>query len=360
MSPSPDAAHPRSNSYDFMRFVAAAAVLYSHHFALAGLIEPRVPVYGEKYGELAVGIFFCLSGFLIYRSLEKTQDWARFFAARLLRVMPNLTVVVVVTSVATMVYYRNVAHAAQHAEYIARNVLLFMEPSFTVPGVFADRANAAINGPLWSLRYEVALYVLLFVVFAWAGKYRNWLIASMLLVLAYPWATNTHIYVLGGDIFELSRLGQMFLSGSLMAFLWPHWKNHAVLFGLVGIAFLIGLEYALPFKSFLNSMALAGATIGLGSSGLFAKFAKGGDGSYGIYICAWPIQQCCIMSIANSSTSGDEQSKFWLSMAVAFALTTAAGYLTWHLYEARCMRRVTPLAALLHRWADRLLHTRSQ
>jgi peptidoglycan/LPS O-acetylase OafA/YrhL len=48
----------RENSYDFVRFCAASAVLFSHHFDLAGRPEPPVPGYGEDFGELAVEIFF--------------------------------------------------------------------------------------------------------------------------------------------------------------------------------------------------------------------------------------------------------------------------------------------------------------
>ncbi len=83
--PSPDAASLReANSYDFVRFCAASAVLFSHHFDLAGLPEPRVPGYGGDFGELGVEIFFCLSGFLIFRSLQRSKGWTRFILARIL------------------------------------------------------------------------------------------------------------------------------------------------------------------------------------------------------------------------------------------------------------------------------------
>src|SRR5689334_14182006 len=72
----------RLNSYDFVRFVAAGCVLFSHHFDLAGLPEPAVPGFGEDFGELGVEIFFCLSGFLICLSLRRSSDWAQFLAAR--------------------------------------------------------------------------------------------------------------------------------------------------------------------------------------------------------------------------------------------------------------------------------------
>ena len=71
-----------SNSYDFVRFCAASAVLFSHQFSLSLRPEPAVPLYGEDFGKLAVEVFFCLSGFLICQSLQKNPDWAEFLSAR--------------------------------------------------------------------------------------------------------------------------------------------------------------------------------------------------------------------------------------------------------------------------------------
>ena len=62
------------NSYDFVRFCAASAVLFSHHFDLAGYPEPAVPGYGKDFGELAVEVFFCLSGFLISLIAAKVRQ----------------------------------------------------------------------------------------------------------------------------------------------------------------------------------------------------------------------------------------------------------------------------------------------
>ncbi len=65
---------------------------------------------------------------------------------------------------------------------------------------------------------------------------------------------------------------------------------------------------------------MAAAVIGLGSSHAMAWFAKGGDASYGMYVYAWPVQQFALLLIGS----------FWLSMLVAFVVTTAIGYATWH------------------------------
>jgi peptidoglycan/LPS O-acetylase OafA/YrhL len=141
-----------ANSYDFVRFCAASCVFYSHHFDLSGFAEPQVPGLGQDFGELGVEIFFCLSGFLICLSLQRSQDWIRFAAARVLRIFPNLTVVLIATSAATLLWYRNDAHLAAHIGYVARNLAMFvLGVTQTIPGVFADATRHTVNDPLWTL-----------------------------------------------------------------------------------------------------------------------------------------------------------------------------------------------------------------
>ena len=76
-----------------------------------------------------------------------------------------------------------------------------------------------------------------------------------------------------------------------------------------------------------QSLAVAAATIGFGSSAAMAWFSKGGDASYGMYVLAWPVQQFSMLLIE----------PFWLSMLAAFVMTTALGYGTWHGFEKRAM-----------------------
>ena len=329
-----------SNSYDFVRFIAASMVLYSHHFALNGRPEPIVPFYGEKFGALAVYIFFSLSGFLIYLSLEKNGDWWRFAAARFLRVMPNLTVALVLSSLVTLVYFSNYANLTAHIYYVVRGIFLALfGAGYDIPGIFETLKYQALNGPLWSLRYELHLYFFLFLIVTFGGRYRGWVLAIALPLLIYHWMMNKNQYILGIDLFEYSRLGQIFLSGALLGYLWKYWKNYAVPVGFAGLVLCFVLELVVPFNSFMNALTLGAAVIGLGSSSALAWFSKGGDSSYGMYIYAWPVQQFSILYIAS----------FWGSMLVAFIATVMIGYTTWHSFEKRCMQQVPRFSEFLRR-----------
>lgn len=334
------------NSYDAIRFLAATAVLFSHHFALSGRAEPPVPLYGEDFGKLAVEVFFALSGFLIARSLQKTTDLSRFAAARVLRIYPNLLFALVSASAVTLVYFDNYGNWIAHLKYVYRNLFLFIRGvQFDIPGTFQDAVPvlASVNVPLWSLPIEIRCYVLLFLVFRLPASWRLAVIMALLAAMSLPYAAGLE----GGhaDLYQHSRLGCFFFAGALLAYRWDWIGQRTLSIGLAAIAVLIALKLVIPFDSALNGLALAAIVICAGSSRLLAWFARGGDASYGIYIFAWPVQKFCILLIPG----------FWNSMAVAFVFTVAIGYATWHLFEKRCMSKVDAVADRIRNTMRRLL-----
>ncbi len=337
------------NSYDFVRFCAASAVLFSHHYALSRIPEPPVPGYGEDFGKLAVEVFFCLSGFLICRSLQKSTNWAQFLSARMLRILPNLTFSLAATSLATLLWYGNYSHIKEHAKFVVRNLLMFFKGvAYTIPGVFEDaKGGAVINGPLWSLPIEIWLYVLLFLLFILGGRRSGLLIIVGALLLSVLWNLTPPIgdFTLGPlGAFQFTRLGSFFLSGAVLAVCWSYIGNHAVAIGVVSLLAVIFAGKVLLGATIFHALAVAAIVIGLGSSQAMAWFSKGGDASYGMYIFAWPLQQFSLLLI----------NSFWLSMLAAFLITTALGYATWHAFEKRAMSSRKRFAEGIQKSMERL------
>jgi peptidoglycan/LPS O-acetylase OafA/YrhL len=328
-----------SNSYDFVRFCAAAAVLFSHHFDLVGMDEPLVPGLGEDFGQVAVEVFFCLSGFLLTLSLQKSRGFAFFAFARVMRITPNLVFALVAGSLVTLAWYRNLPHLWDHVAYVRDNMLMFVEGvRFGIAGVFTDTVRAAVNEPIWTLPYEVWCYVVLTALFAAGARLSSALVVVAALVASLFWGLVDLDGVDLGPLegFDFARLASYFLAGAAVAVVWPWMKRHAVAYGGVALVALVAVRSLIPIDTLLSSLALAVATIGLGSSRALAWFARGGDASYGIYVFAWPIQQFSLLLIAS----------FWGSMLAAFVVTAALGYATWHGFEKRAI-------ALPHRWAKR-------
>jgi peptidoglycan/LPS O-acetylase OafA/YrhL len=331
------------NSYDFVRFCAASAVLFSHHFDLAGRPEPPVPGYGEDFGELAVEVFFCLSGFLIFLSLQKSKSWARFISARFLRIFPNLAFVLVVSSAATFFWYRNHDQLWLHVVYVVDNLLLFVwGVTDDIPGVFADAVRPAVNEPLWTLPYELWLYGLLSLIFVICGRRSGTGVFFGALLLGVAWTATPVIGEFNiGPLRSLDffRLGSFFLSGAVLAVVWPHIEERALMIGIVGLIGTFLVRNLLPIDTIFHSLALAAAVIGLGNSKTMSWFSKGGDASYGMYVFAWPVQQFSLLLIE----------PFWLSMLAALLTTTAIGYGTWHAFEKRALSYPARLAQFLQK-----------
>jgi|SRR6185369_6525305 len=320
-----------ANSYDLVRFLAAAAVLFSHHFALAGFEEPPVPLYGEDFGKLAVEVFFCLSGFLICQSLAKSSDAAEFVSARVLRIFPNLTLALAVSSVFTLLWYGNYDHLWPHLNYVLSNLLMFVRGvAFVIPGIFEDAHNHAVNGPLWSLPIELWSYAFLFLVFALSPRSQGVWIPVCAVALGVVWGSGHLVegMKLGPlDGFQFFRLASYFFAGATLAVWWQPIKRYAFPLGIVALVLTIGLRELWPANTVFHSLSLALAVVGLGSARKMAWFSKGGDASYGMYIFAWPVQQFCLLLIPG----------FWLSLVSAFLMTTLIGYATWHSFERRIM-----------------------
>jgi len=135
---------------------------------------------------------------------------------------------------------------------------------------------------------------------------------------------------------RIGRLGCYFFSGSIVAAAWPVLKRRAMLAGALSLALFIVVVFEAP-HTVICSLLLAGVVIGLGSSPLFSGFSKLGDASYGIYVFAWPIQQFSVLLVSG----------LWPSLLLAYCMTAAAGYTTWHLYEKRAIAARKTLAALI-------------
>ena len=139
-------------------------VLFSHSFPLHGLPLP-VPLPGQSLGAMAVAMFFVVSGFLVSKSWVNDPDFRRYWARRLLRVYPGLLVAVVLTTVligsmATSLSWLDFWTHPATWSYLANNIMA-IAGQHTLPGVFEHNPFAnAFNASLWTLRYELLMYLL--------------------------------------------------------------------------------------------------------------------------------------------------------------------------------------------------------
>jgi peptidoglycan/LPS O-acetylase OafA/YrhL len=334
-----DALNHRNNSFDLVRFIAAVSVLISHHFALSGFEEPYVPVMRASLGATSVAVFFVISGYLIYGSLQRSNRWDAFFAARFLRIMPNLTCALVLSSGVMLLWFANYSNLSSHIDYVVHNMGMFFHGAKArIPGVLDGQPSRSINGSFWTLPYEFWLYVALFCIFLTPARLRlaTLLVAALGANAIYLWIPESERIFFLRWIY-IGKLGLYFLSGALVAALWPLIVRRCQIAACCAIVGIAVARLALPGESLLFTLSLAVLIIVISKTSIFAAFGRYGDASYGIYIFAFPVQQLSIYNI----------NSFWLSMTVALVITVVIGYATWHTFEERCLRFKPQLASFL-------------
>ena len=341
----------RNNNLNLVRITAAMAVLVTHSFALTlgPNAEPLRQHLGTTLGTIAVDVFFVASGFLVTFSLAKRQSVLEFVLARALRILPALFVMLLL-SVAVLGPAFTALPLADYfadrrvATYLIKGATLVTGIEFELPGVFLRNPYpAVVNGSLWTLPWEVAMYGLLLL--AWIGaKFSSTLPRSFsafkLLVFAIVVASGVVVVAAhwrGEDKYH-SELYFMFFSGAA-AYLLRHrivlsWPS----FWTIALALLIS---ALHRQSFFVVYHLAIAYlvlfIAFVPQGAVRHYNRVGDYSYGVYIYAFPVQQAAVAWWPQLTV---------LEMMGASALATLAlAAASWHLVEHRALAAKSRLVA---------------
>ena len=335
--------HGRANNFNLIRILAALAVLISHSFALAigsSYAEPFKLSLGMTMGSMAVDIFFITSGFLVTGSLFNRQSAIEFFWARVLRIIPGLFLMVILTVFIVGVCFTT--HSL--SDYLTdKNTYIFLIKNITIvtnisaswnsslPGVFLENPyKSAVNGSLWTLPYEISMYSLL--VFLWItfnsfDKLKLILIALAVGALVY--IVYEHFYHYAEIRFV--KLFFMFFSGASYYVLRRHIKISRLLFYLF-LALLIlsaSINKDIFFIVYTLTIAYILFYFVYIPSGMIRKYNLLGDYSYGVYIYAFTVQQCIAALIPGVSV--------FVMLLLSSIATFILAILSWHLVESRAL-----------------------
>jgi peptidoglycan/LPS O-acetylase OafA/YrhL len=327
----------RSNNFDFLRLIAASAVVLGHSFSIAG--EVPHAFLGHAVSTLAVMVFFAISGYLITRSWMNDPNAWRFALRRARRIFPALAGVVLfcvflLGPVLTTLPLDQYASNPHTLRYLG-NMVLYI--SYSLPLVFPNNIIPhAVNGSLWTLPVEVAMYALtpIFVLF---GRWRLALLSLLALAIYLDVyaiiARPTEIVLAGTGFWSAARLAPYFTVGAVIA----RFGLERSLNPILGIAALVALQIA-PLgpgtREALLCLILPYATlaVGLRSWPVLRAFGRYGDASYGIYLWSFPVQQTAIFLLGPLGGG-------WGNFAVAMPVSLALGMLSWHGLEKHMLRR---------------------
>ncbi len=323
------------NGFNTIRLVAASAVIFSHAFPLTGLDEPLKQFTGQAtFGDLAVAAFFLISGMLVTASFDK-GDIARYTMHRLRRIMPGLIASVAVSAIVFGAVFTKlpVGEFITHPDTIRfLGNALFLPVGYDLPGVFLDNPMRAVNGSLWSLKYEMACYVFVPIALALARLRKPAVIAAWLasFVIARMIPDNTtgpsYMIDMTADLFRYYGTGMLLYLFADRAVIRRDWAWIALLL-FAGSAFTPFLE---EVAATAGAYALVSFAYMCGAR--FRNLTAKGDISYGVYVYAFPIQQALVPLSLSFAWP-------WLvNMLLALPLVAVAGLASWLLVERPALK----------------------
>jgi peptidoglycan/LPS O-acetylase OafA/YrhL len=155
-----------SNNFDLIRNILSFLVFFTHWNVLTASDNE---FFIFHLSGIAIDLFFVVSGFLIWWSYNADRDISNFYLKRFFRVFPLYLILILLQTV-FFIYYSN-GSIAELFKYFITNIffLNFLAP--TVGDLLDSLEVVAINGSLWTLKNEVAFYILVPLIFKLYIKY---------------------------------------------------------------------------------------------------------------------------------------------------------------------------------------------
>ena len=313
------------NQFDTIRIIAAASVLVSHSVPLtygSDTTEMFVQLsHGQTTGgTIAVKVFFIMSGYLVTGSYTQNSRAAVFITKRALRIVPALWVVLLLLA---FVAGPLLTTLSVHNYFASRSVYLFLLRNMVfrytdnLPGILTGNPfPASIDGPLWTLRYEVACYCCVLLLGLAGLLQRVYLMAlysTALLALA-TWPNDVRL-----------PLACAFLAGSLFRVMALPRSKRLSLACLAGWALSLCTVHYTVLSSILAPYPVL--MLATSRTARLPRLAKYGDVSYGLYIYAYPWQQLAAQLL-------DGRSAWYLNVIASAPPALLCAYLSWYYIES--------------------------
>jgi peptidoglycan/LPS O-acetylase OafA/YrhL len=337
--------NPRhDNSFDALRLLGAVLVIVGHAYVLSARADQVPRFLGLDIHVMGVAIFFVISGYLIWRSWERTQSWRSYLPARILRIFPALAAVVVLTAFVLGPLLTSLSQAQYWSApetYRYLTTALIIDPQYTLPGVFSHQPYSdAVNGSVWTLRAEFACYVAVpLIAYLWRPA-RAWVLAAAALG-AMAIGLQGSVFVEGANLSAASFLWAFFFAGALVA----HLKLERFLRPVPAFA-VLALWWAVSAWMPTAGTALSLVTLtyvvlalGLAPIPVLRQASRWGDFSYGMYLVAFPVQQTLFVLLPGLGV--------WQYIAAVVLVSLPLAVASWWLIERPAMALRAPIVARL-------------
>jgi peptidoglycan/LPS O-acetylase OafA/YrhL len=346
---------PDFSNFDYIRLVAASAVIFSHSFLLADGYErnePFVRLLGEKniLGLYGVCTFFIISGFLITQSACASRSVGAFAWSRALRIYPALICCaafcgVVLGSIFTTAPLTDYWIRLLPLNYTAWTSLLPGSEGWSIPTVIFYPGGGLLaegmNGSLWTIPQELSCY--LFLGLLLAVRWLRWHVLAAICVLCSPLMLLPFPVVpkaLGDFLF----VAPSFAFGALIYFVHSRWR--LPLWPLLVCACIAAGAVWAGKTLQLFPLYAAYPLICLATAQRFhlSSLKKFGDISYGMYLYGWPVEQVARALLGHGAP-------WWAIFGTALPAAAVLGFVSWHLVEKRALRLKRYRLVIIEEWS---------
>ena len=292
----------QANNFDAIRIAMALLVVWSHSFALYLGTEAAEPISlltsgALNAGNIAVDIFFIVSGFLIQRSYERSRTPWSYLKKRVARIYPAFIIATSLCAFVLLPLYAGTRYTiGSVAKTLGLNLLL--QGWFANPEPFVRNHGHALNGALWSIPFEFWCYLGVLAIGLLRLK-RVYLLATFIAILGFQAYTNITGRVFGGGLLgkivgfpnTWFRMAPLFMAGMLVC-LYREKVPRSGWLALLGLVFLVACARFSPIAAdAVLPLTVSYAVFYWAFSRQLLQAAKYGDYSYGTYLYAFPIQQ---------------------------------------------------------------------
>ncbi len=312
------------NCLSLIKLLAAFQVMYGHlkqHLNLPGVSESINKMIWYFKG---VPVFFVVSGFLIWLSIERTRSYREFLRKRLFRIYPELWAAVIIEITSIVILYSG---------WNAKELILFTFTQGTIfqfwtPDSLRSYGCGTPNGTLWTICVMIQFYFISWLIHKLMHKKAGkiWIVSFVCITFV----SNAGQYcfdVLGFDI--LNKLyGQtivkylwLFYIGcfiaefreKLLSFLKKYWF---VLVLVGGVVYFFDFDIYAGYNVFTSVLLTSGL---IGFAYRFPQLSLSPDISYGLFLYHMILVNACI-------SFGFVEN--WLYALVVILLTVAFAYIS--------------------------------
>ena len=282
------------NNFTPLRLALALAVVLGHFKVLASL--GQTTLFPFNVADAAVESFFIVSGYLVTKSYDSRPELYGYAIRRLFRLYPLLIVVILLQAAMMLILLPSphTQYIASTARYLTANLFLAPFLQTDIGGLFHVLPVQAVNPSLWTLKIELAFYILVPLLWPWL-KRRGIILFVVLYIGSAAYREVLAHYGMNELSKQIPGQLQFFLTG--MAILRyqprlariPSWAG--ALAGIAALAAWLVFRPVLPY--YCHPILMGAFTYGM--TFCTTPLHMRHDLSYGVYLLHAPLLQTLLL-----------------------------------------------------------------